>query len=64
LKQLVDQYRGQMEEYVKITQKNQDMMGRINIEGNINHVKIDTMGGDNNENSTEEEPAEGKRRKR
>jgi hypothetical protein len=53
-----------MEEYVKITQKNQDIIGRINIEGNINHVKIDAIGGDNNENSTEEEPTEGKRRKR
>ena len=41
LRQLVDQYKSEMEQFVKITQVNQDMMGRINIEGNINNVLID-----------------------
>ena len=41
LKHLVEQYKSEMEQFVKITQVNQDIMGRINIEGNINNVFID-----------------------
>ena len=41
LKKLVEQYKSEMEAFVKITQINQDIMGRINIEGNINSVFID-----------------------
>ena len=41
LKHLVEQYKSEMEQFVKITQVNQDIMGRINIEGNINNVLID-----------------------
>lgn len=41
MKTLVDQYKAEMETYVKITQVNQDLLGRINIEGNINSVLID-----------------------
>ena len=40
LKTLVDQYRSQMQEYVKITQSNQEMLGRISAEGNIEPVYI------------------------
>ena len=40
MKTLVDQYRSQMQEYVKITQTNQEMLGRISIEGNIEPVFI------------------------
>jgi hypothetical protein len=40
LKSLVDQYRSQMQEYVQITQTNQEMLGRMSIEGNIEPVLI------------------------
>lgn len=40
LKTLVDQYRSQMQEYVKITQTNQEMLGRMSVEGNSEPVFV------------------------